>query len=109
METRLIIDGADADARRHPGHSLSRILAQAHRYREMVMKNNGRSMTEFAAQAGVGGSYFTRILRLGFLAPAIVEAILAGRQPLELTAAKLTGDTRLPAARDDQKARLGID
>ena len=57
------------------------------------MKNNGRSMTELAAQAGVGGSYFTRILRLGFLAPAIVEAILAGRQPLELTAAKLTGDT----------------
>ncbi len=99
----------DADARRRPDHSLSRVLAQAHRYREMVMKNNGGSMTELAAQAGVGGSYFTRILRLGFLALAIVEAILADRQPLELTAAGLTGDTRLPAAWDDQKARLGID
>ena len=73
------------------------------------MKNNGGSMTKLAAQAGVGGSYFTRILRLGFLAPTIVEAILADRQPLELTAAKLTGDTRLPAGWDDQKARLGID
>ena len=108
-ETRLIVDGADADARRDPDHSLSRVLAQAHRYRGMVMQGNGRSMTELAAEAGVGGSYFTRILRLGFLAPAIVEAILAGRHPLELTAARLTGDTRLPAAWDDQKARLGFD
>ena len=31
---------------------------QAHRYREMVMQGNGRSMTELAAEAGVGGSYY---------------------------------------------------
>ena len=32
---------------------------------------------------------FTRILRLAYLAPDIIEAILAGRQPGELTLARL--------------------
>ncbi len=30
------------------------------------------------------------------------------RHPLELTAKKLAGDTRLPIAWDEQRARLGI-
>jgi hypothetical protein len=33
--------------------------------------------------------YVTRILRLAYLAPDIIEAILAGRQPCELTLACL--------------------
>ena len=49
-------------------------------------------------EAGVGGSYFTRILRLSFLAPEVVKTILRDRHPLELTANKLAGDTRLPIA-----------
>ena len=31
----------------------------------------------------------SRVIRLNFLAPAIVDAILAGTQPVTLTAAKL--------------------
>jgi hypothetical protein len=42
-------------------------------------------------------SYATRVVRLTFLAPDIVAAILAGRQPPELTANKLMADTRLRA------------
>ncbi len=37
-----------------------------------------------------------RLLRLSFLAPDIVAAILEGHQPPELTAHKLMRDTRLP-------------
>ena len=36
-------------------------------------------MTELAIEAGVGGSYFTRILRLSFLAPEVVKTILRDR------------------------------
>ena len=63
---------------------------------------------ELAVEAGVGGSYFTRILRLSFLAPDVVKTILRDRHPLELTAKKLAGDTRLPIAWQEQRARLGI-
>ena len=106
-ETRLLIDGADGGARRTPDHSLCRILAQAYRYNEMVLRNDGKTITELAAEAGVGGSYFSRILRLSFLAPEVVKTILRDRHPIELTAKRLADRTRLPIAWDEQRALLG--
>ncbi len=73
------------------------------------MDSNARRNGDQAADRGRGrGTYFTRILRLSFLAPDVVKAILRDRQPLELTAKKLAGDTRLPIAWEEQRARLGI-
>ena len=82
----------------------------------MVLHNRGRTMTELAIEAGVGGSYFTRVLRLhftrvlrlSFLAPEVVKTILRDRHPLELSAKKLAGDTRLPIAWEEQRVRFGI-
>ncbi len=107
MEARLLIDGAGGDARRKPDHSLHRVLAQAHQYHVMVMHNGRKPMAELAAEAGVGGSYFTRILRLSFLAPDVVKAILRDRHPIELTAKRLANEVRLPIAWQDQRALLG--
>jgi site-specific DNA recombinase len=107
METRLLIDGAGGGTRRQPDHSLHRILARAHRYNGMVMQNAGKTMRQLAADAGVGGSYFTRILRLSFLAPEVVKAILRDRHPVELTAKGLANEVRLPISWDEQRALLG--
>ena len=106
-ETRLLIDGAGGGARRTPDHSLCRILAQAYRYNKMVMRNDGKTMAELAAEAGVGGSYFSRILRLSFLAPEVVKAILRDGHPIELTAKRLANGIHLPIAWDEQGALLG--
>jgi hypothetical protein len=73
----------------------------------MVMRGDGKTMTELAAEAGVTGSWFTRILRLSFLAPDIVKAILHDRHPVELTAKRLANDTRLPISWEQQRAKLG--
>jgi hypothetical protein len=54
------------------------------------------------------GSYFTRILKLSFLAPAITKAILRNRHPLELSAKRLANEIRLPVSWDAQRALLGI-
>jgi hypothetical protein len=106
METRLLIDGAGGGARNKPDHSLCRVLAQAHRYHAMVMRNGGKTMAELAAEAGVGGSYFSRILRISFLAPEIVKAILRDRHPVELTATRLVNEVQLPMAWEDQHTLL---
>ena len=53
-------------------------------------------------------TYFTRILRLGFLAPDVVKAILRDQHPIELTAKRLANEVRLPIAWEDQIALLGI-
>ena len=65
-------------------------------YHAMVTRNGGKTMAELAAEAGVGGSYFTRILRLSFLAPDVVKTILRDHHPLELTAKRLANEARRP-------------
>jgi hypothetical protein len=51
--------------------------------------------------------YFTRILRLSFLAPDIVKVILRDRHPIELSAKRLANELHLPITWDEQRALLG--
>lgn len=108
MEMRLLIDGDGSDARKSPDQGLLRVLALAHRYRAMALHHEGRTMAELAAAAGVIGSYFTRILRLSFLAPDTTQAILYGRHPVALTAKRLANEIRLHIAWNDQRTLLGF-
>jgi hypothetical protein len=48
-----------------------------------------------AATEKINSSYVSRVLRLTLLAPEIVEAILDGRQPVEMTLARLMDRFRL--------------
>ena len=59
-------------------------------------------------QKGVSSPYFTRLVRLSYLAPDITEAILDGRQPSHLTADKLLAHSRLPLAWHEQRIGLGF-
>ena len=61
-----------------------------------------------AKREGVSPSYFTRLVRLSYLAPDITRAILDGRQPRGLTADKLLVRSRLPLAWHDQQTVLGF-
>jgi site-specific DNA recombinase len=54
-------------------------------------------------------SSYSHLMPLAFLAPNIVEAILAGGQPADLTAEMLIKRTDLPLDWADQKALLGFD
>ena len=108
METKLLIDGAGGGPRGVPDRSMLRLLVQAHRYREMLLDAQGRTMFELAQEAGVGRPYFSRIVKLGFLAPDVVKATLRDRHPPELTAKRLSLHTKLPNAWEDQILALGI-
>jgi hypothetical protein len=65
-------------------------------------------LEDIAREERITSSYATRLVRLTFLAPDIVAAILAGQQPAGLTANKLMADTRLPLDWRDQRAALGF-
>jgi DNA invertase Pin-like site-specific DNA recombinase len=107
IEMKFLIDGADT--RRKTDHSLRRLLAQAYQYNQIIMGGGGKSMSTLAAEAGVGRSYFTRILRLSFLAPGIVKTIFDDRHPLALTAKQISRNTRLAIAWTEQRALLAGD
>ncbi len=83
--------------------SLVRLLVQARRW-WTLLRSSEISIAELAAREGVTSSYATRVVRLAFLAPAVTEAILAGRQRAGVTAASLTLESIIPANWHTQKA-----
>ena len=64
---------------------LVKALARAFRWRRMLEEGRYGSIRELATAEGVDRSYVGRVLTLTLLEPNIVEAILDGRQPGELT------------------------
>ena len=65
-------------------------------------------MHRIAKAEGVVPSYVTRLLRLTWLAPDIVAAIVDGRQSIGLTANRLMANIRLPLEWQDQHELLGF-
>jgi site-specific DNA recombinase len=101
---RLVQDGG-ATAKATPDRSLIRVLVQARRWWGML-RGGEISTSELAVREGVTNSYVARVLRLAFLAPAVTEAILAGRQRAGVTVASLTAEGAVAADWQTQIATL---
>jgi ParB-like chromosome segregation protein Spo0J len=62
-------------------------------------------VTALATREGLTTSYVSRVARLAFLAPEIVEAIARGQQPAALTSGVLTTPGAMPGAWPEQRNR----
>jgi site-specific DNA recombinase len=107
-EIRMVIDGTDPFTVAKPDGRLIKLLLRARRFNATLAKGEGVPFAAIAQQEGVSRSYFTRLVRLSYLAPDITQAILDGRQPHDLTAEKLLEHSRLPLAWHDQRIALGF-
>jgi hypothetical protein len=65
--------------------ALIKALARGFRWRRMLEDGRYASISEMAKAEGVERAYVGSLLRLTLLAPEMVEAILAGRQPEGVT------------------------
>ena len=72
------------------------------------LQSENATVTELAKVEGISVSYLTRVLRLAFLDPWVVEQIIAGRQPVKLDARKLTLSGELPMRWNHQRAFAGF-
>lgn len=72
------------------------------------LQTENLNITKLAKLEAMTPSYLTRILRLAFLDPWIVEQIIAGRQPAMLDARKLTLSGELPMRWTDQRVFAGF-
>ena len=104
----MLIDGADPSAAAKPDARLIKLLLRARRFNTTLVASDGLPCAALAERAGVSRSYFTRVVRLSYLAPDITEAILDGRQPHDLTADKLLAHSRLPLGWHEQRTVLGF-
>ncbi len=104
----ICIDTADERASTtNPDARLIATVARAHRWSEELRTGVASSVGGLVARHGVAQGDVSRSLPLAFLAPDIVEAILQGRQPGELTAARLKR-IRLPLSWIEQRRLLGF-
>ena len=74
---------------RRTDSTLVKALARAFRWKRMLETGEFATIAELAEREGIAPSYMTRVLRLTLLAPAIVEAILDGKQGPEVTLARV--------------------
>jgi hypothetical protein len=105
-EMKFIVDGAANSARTDT--TLVRLLVRGRKIGKRMFEPGCPPLEDIAREEGITSSYATRLVRLTFLAPDIVAAILAGKQPAGLTANKLMADTRLPLDWRDQRTALGF-
>jgi hypothetical protein len=90
---KLIVtpDGTDLGiAPRHRiDNAMVKAVARAFLWRKLLETGVHGTIEEIAVAEKINASYIGRLLRLTLLAPEIVEAILDGRQPVEMTLAGL--------------------
>jgi hypothetical protein len=75
--------------RRRIDNAMVKAIARAFRWRKLLETGVYATVEEIAAAEKINSSYVSRVLRLTLLAPTIVEAVLDGRQPAEMTLAEL--------------------
>jgi site-specific DNA recombinase len=105
-EMRIIVDDGSESAT--PDTSLVRLLVRANAIRDQLLADRSVTFEDIAKSEGVVPSYATRLFRLTLLAPDIINAILSGKQPPELTARRLMDDTRLALEWNEQRQCLGF-
>ena len=91
-----------------PDAKLTALVARSHRWLEQLTMGAATSVKELAAEANIDPGDVSRFLPLAFLAPDIVEAILAGRQPTELTVEVMRRACPIPHEWSAQRRLLGF-
>jgi hypothetical protein len=108
-EVKLTIPPEPGRDVRQPDPALIKLIAKAYAARKALFDGSGRAMKEIAAEQGHESHYFSVLVKLAFLAPDIIAAILDGRQPPELTRQMLARFRDLPMDWKAQRTLLGFD
>ena len=103
---RLVIGNGAAKA---IDGGLASLIARAIATRNMFLAGCDDSIDAMASRLGVRRDYLAGLVRLSYLSPEIVRAILAGQQPIELTPTRLGMLSRnLPHDWQEQRRLLGF-
>ncbi len=97
--SRRLIDRSDS--------ALVKAVVRGYAWRQQLLNGSTKSIAEIAQKEGVTRRYVERLLRLGFVAPDIIAAILANRQPVKMTVDRLCGP--IPIDWNEQRRLFGFD
>jgi hypothetical protein len=106
VEMRMVLEGDSNPSR--IDLPLLKAVARARRWSDDLLSGRVRSVAELARRQGIDGRSVRRLIRLGALSPRIVEAIVEGRQPPDLTVVALTRRIDLPLLWSEQEHLEGF-
>jgi DNA invertase Pin-like site-specific DNA recombinase len=106
LETKLVLDGPGGEKPGEPDPALVKMIANAHQWWEDLVSGRFPTMRALAQAYNKDERYVARVIPLAFLAPAIVDTILTGRHPIEMTAQELITLQEVPAAWASQVSLL---
>lgn len=102
-DLRLAIAPGEGAAKQEPDPILLRLIAQAFAARDFLIDGTKSPMvSEYSKR------HLNRLARLSYLAPDIIEAIVQGSQPVDLTGRKLLRAGTIPLAWSEQRAMFGL-
>lgn len=102
---RLPIDTGFAPGK--PKRELLNLMSLARKAQALVYENRGMPFAEIARALHCREAYVMRAMRLNYLAPDIIAAIMDGRQPADLTRTKLLNSS-IPTDWAQQRVLLGF-
>ena len=107
MEVNLILSG-DRSPDPRPDPVLIALVRQADEWMRAINCGQAMSVRDLAGQKAVDRGDVSKALPLAYLAPDITQAILEGRQPVDLTAFRLKRIGALPVSWAEQRRLLGF-
>jgi hypothetical protein len=102
----IIIPGGRERALRKVSQDLVLAIARARTWMRALREGTYRDTKEIARRFKLNDAHIRRILRIGYLAPDIIEAVAEGRQPRSLTVKRLL--QRMPCAWHEQRISFGL-
>ena len=66
-------------------NAMVKLVARGHRWHRKLFDGTHASIADIAKSENINPSFVSRILRLAYLSPTLVEAILDGKYPAHLT------------------------
>lgn len=97
----MVLPEGAAQARKADS-TLVKALARAFRWKRMLESGEFASISELAEKEGIAFTYMARLMRLSLLSPELVDAVMDGHQPANITLASLMDP--FPADWKEQRA-----
>jgi site-specific DNA recombinase len=107
-QVKLVLPSAPTSEGTRKDPALIKLVVQAVSLRGAADNRPSTSFDQLSRALGYSREHAADLLRLGYLAPDIISAIIDGRQPAELTRTRLMQTPRLPLGWQQQRAVLGF-
>ena len=106
IEMRMVVEGDLGRSR--IDLPMLKAVARARRWSRDLIAGKIPSLSDLARREKVDARSMRRLIQLAFLSPRIVEAMVEGRQPPEMSVVALTRRIKLPPRWSAQEQVLGV-